>query len=104
MTLYSMTLDVLLAVLLVIAIAYCWRLDQKLKTLRSGGEDMVEAARELQVSLAQAQAAIEQLRRSADGAGKDLQGRIEEARAVSQRPADPARPQGEFALRRRSSV
>lgn len=104
MTLYSIGLDTLLAVLLVIAILYCWRLDQKLKTLRAGGDNMMEAARELQVSLSQAQAAIDQLRQSADAAGRDLQGRIDEARAVAQIPAPSGRSEGDFVLRRRNSA
>jgi hypothetical protein len=107
MTLYSLALDILLAILLVIAILYCWRLDQKLRTLRAGGDSMLEAARELQVSLAQAQSAIEQLRASADGAGKDLQLRIDTARAVSEMadaPASAARRDGGLTLRRRTSA
>jgi hypothetical protein len=49
--LYSIAFEGFLALLLVIAIAYCMRLDGKLKALRNGNARMLEAAKELQSSV-----------------------------------------------------
>jgi len=121
--LYSIVLEGFLALLLVIAIAYCMRLDGKLKALRNGNARMLEAAKELQNSVIHAQNAVTALRRSADAAGKELQTKIDEARAVASipmvrdvrdMPIDPyreppretthatARANVDFTLRRRS--
>jgi len=83
---YSIVLEGFLALLLLIAIAYCMRLDGKLKTLRNGNTQMLEAAKELQSSVIHAQNAVTALRRSADAAGRELQQKIDEARAVAAIP------------------
>ncbi len=83
---YSIGLEVFLALLLIIAILYCMRLDGKLKALRNGNTRMLEAARELQNSVLHAQNAVTALRRSADAAGKELQSKIDEARAIASIP------------------
>lgn len=103
MNIYSMTIELILAALLLIAIAYCWRLDGKLKALRTGSNRMLEAAKELQSSVIHAEQAVTALRRSADAAGRDLQAKIDEARALNERPAAAARDNvQDFQLRRRS--
>ena len=84
--LYSIVLEGFLALLLVIAIAYCMRLDGKLKAVRNGNARMLEAAKELQNSVMHAQNAVTALRRSADAAGKELQNKIDEARAIAAIP------------------
>ena len=58
----SLVMDFLLAILLVVAIVYFWRLDARLKALRSGKDGMLDAARELAQTVAQAEAAIGGLR------------------------------------------
>lgn len=83
---YSLGLEILLTALLVITILYCMRLDGKLKALRNGNTRMLEAARELQNSVMHAQNAVTALRRSADAAGKELQTKIDEARAIAAVP------------------
>jgi hypothetical protein len=83
---YSIALEGFLALLLLIAIAYCMRLDGKLKALRNGNNRMLEAAKELQSSVMHAQNAVTALRRSADAAGRELQLKIDEARAVANIP------------------
>jgi len=83
---YSIVLEGFLALLLLIAIAYCMRLDGKLKALRNGNTRMLEAAKELQSSVIHAQNAVTALRRSADAAGRELQLKIDEARAVAAIP------------------
>src|SRR5690606_12681906 len=104
MTLYSSGLESLLAILLFIPIAYCWRLDGKLKALRSGNLRMLEAAKELQASVLHADNGVGALRRSAEAAGRDLQAKIDQARAVAAAPApqSQARDNVDFSLRRRS--
>ena len=109
---FSMTMEIILASLLLIAIAYCWRLDGKLKALRTGNTRMLEAARELQSSAVHAENAVAAMRRSADAAGKELQAKIDEARAMaaqplirdvsSERGRDGDRGSVDFTLRRRT--
>ena len=106
--LYVLAFEGFLALLLIIAIAYCIRLDGKLKALRTGNMRMLEAAKELQSSVLHAENAVRALRRSADAAGRELQGKIDEARAMAAAPAlvreeprEVARPL-DFSLRRRS--
>jgi hypothetical protein len=82
----SLGIEVFLAILLMIAIAYCARLDGKLKALRTGNNRMLEAAKELQSSVVHAQNAVTALRRSADAAGRELQHKIDAARAMAQTP------------------
>ena len=106
--LYSMILEIILASLLLIVIAYCWRLDGRLKALRTGNARMLEAAKELQSSVLHAENAVAALRRSADAAGRELQSKIDEARAVAAQPIlrevprEEARGNIDFTLRRRS--
>ena len=81
--LYVLAFEGFLAFLLIIAIAYCIRLDGRLKALRTGNMRMLEAARELQNSVLHAENAVTALRRSADAAGRELQDKIDEARAMT---------------------
>ncbi len=105
MNIYSLTMEILLVSLLLIAILYCWRLDQKLKALRTGKDRMLEAARELQQSVLHAENAVGALRRSAEAAGRELQTKIDESRAMAEAaPQQTAtgRDNVDFTLRRRS--
>jgi hypothetical protein len=86
MSIYPMIMDIVLASLLLIAIAYCGRLNGKLKALRTGNTRMVEAARELQSSVLHAEKAVATMRQSVDAAGKELQAKIDEARAMANQP------------------
>jgi uncharacterized protein YlxW (UPF0749 family) len=106
--LYTMILEIILASLLLIVILYCMRLDAKLKALRTGNVRMVEAAKELQSSVVHAENAVAAMRRSADAAGRELQAKIDEARAVAAQPVlrevprEEPRGNVDFTLRRRS--
>jgi len=115
---YVLAFEGFLALLLVIAILYCMRLDGKLKALRNGNTRMLEAAKELQSSVIHAENAVTALRRSADAAGRELQAKIDEARAMANTPLvrdaprevmidggrdrDNVRQPMDFTLRRRS--
>lgn len=102
MNIYSMALEGVVAFLLLIAIGYCWKLDRSLKRLRSGRDGMLQSARELSNSVIHAQNAIQALRASSDAAGRDLQTRIEEARALAAAPPASSRDNVDFTLRRRT--
>ncbi len=116
---YVLAFEGFLALLLVIAILYCIRLDGRLKALRTGNARMLEAAKELQSSVLHAENAVSALRRSADAAGRELQSKIDEARAMANAPMvrevmidnprdrdhrdrDNVRQPVDFSLRRRS--
>ena len=83
------------------------------KALRSGNSLMLEAAKELQSSVVHAENAVTAMRRSADAAGRELQTKIDEARAMTaaaqaasqylreEPQRDAVRPV-DFSLRRRS--
>ncbi len=106
---YALAFEGFLAILLLIAILYCMRLDGQLKALRTGNNRMLEAAKELQSSVIHADNAVTALRRSAEAAGRDLQSKIDEARALAATPIvreemvseNSVRPV-DFSLRRRS--
>lgn len=103
---YSLLLDGVLATLLVIAILYCWRLDTRLNSLRSGKDGMLQAAKELQAAVGDAEHAVAMLRQSSEDAGRDLQRHIEEARAASQIPIGQSagpKTSSDYALRRRNT-
>ncbi len=102
MNIFSMTIEIILASLLLIAILYCWKLDQRLKSLRTGKDRMLEAARELQQSVLHAENAVTALRRSADAAGRELQAKIDEAQAVARAEPRTTGTVSDFTLRRRS--
>ena len=107
MAVISLCIEGMLALLLLITIAYCMKLDGRLKAIRTGRDRMLEAAQELAQSVVHAQAAVSALRASADAAGRELSIKIEEAKAVANAPARERevtreREPVDFSLRRRS--
>lgn len=78
-------LEVVLALMLGACLYSFWRLDRKLAALRSGQDGVRAAAAELMQATAQADAAVRMLRGSAQEAGRDLQARINDARATADR-------------------
>ena len=85
----SFWMDVFLAVLLVIAIIYFWRLDGRLKALRSGRDEMMKSTEELSQTIAQAQATLESLKKATAQAGVEVQAQMDAARQEA--PAAPRR-------------
>jgi hypothetical protein len=81
----TLTLESLLAVLLAACLYYFWRLDRKLSALRTGQDGVRAAAEELAQATASAEAAVRTMRASAADAGRDLQARINDARATAER-------------------
>ena len=81
----AMALEGLLAVLLVCCLFFFWRLDRKLAALRSGQDGVRAAAAELVQATANAESAVRTMRLTAQEAGRDLQARINDARATADR-------------------
>jgi hypothetical protein len=81
----TITLESILALLLAACLFFFWRLDQKLGALRNGQDGVRAAATELAQATAQAEAAVRSLRVTAHETGRDLQARINDARATADR-------------------
>lgn len=81
----TLILEGLLAVMLAACLFYFWRLDQKLGALRSDQDGALRAAAELAQATSQAEAAVRAMRSTAQDAGRDLQARINDARATADR-------------------
>ena len=99
----SIIIDVFLIVLLVIAIAYFWRLDNRLKAIKSGRDSMLEATKELALTINQAQSTIADLKTTSTDVGQKLQTQIDEARALHSRNQEISVSQGDAGLRRRNT-
>lgn len=80
-----LTLELVLALMLGACLFFFWRLDRKLAALRSGQDGALAAAAELMQATAQAEAAVRALRAAAQESGRDLQARINDARATADR-------------------
>ena len=81
----SLTLEALLAVLLCVCLFFFWRLERRLAALRNGQDGVRAAVAELAQATAHAEAAVRGLRVTAQEAGRDLQARINDARATADR-------------------
>ena len=81
----SLTLDLLLAALLLITLIFGLRLDRRLKTLNASQAAFQAAIADLDHSAARAEAGLADLRASMDEAAELLGGRLEKARDVAQR-------------------
>ena len=101
----SIVLESLLGLLLAACLFFFWRLDRKLAALRSGQDGVRAAVSELMTATAQAEAAVRGLRVTAQEAGRDLQARINDARATADRlglGAGRVRSAGDLAARGRA--
>lgn len=81
----TLVIEVVLALMLAACLFYFWRLDRRLNALRSGQDGVLRAAAELAQATAQAETAVRSLRATAQEAGRDLQARINDARATADR-------------------
>jgi hypothetical protein len=79
----GLMIDMVLMVLLIIAIGFCWRLDRQLAALKTGQDGFRQAARELMESVSQAESAVRALRQSSGDVSRELQDRIDEARLLA---------------------
>lgn len=78
-------LEIVLALMLGACLFFFWRLDRKLTALRNGQDGVRAAAADLMQASAQAEAAVRAMRATAQDAGRDLQQRINDARATADR-------------------
>ncbi len=81
----TLVLELVLACMLAACLYYFWRLDTRLKALRTGQDGVLRAAAELAQATAQAEAAVRSLKMTAQEAGRDLQARIDDARKTADR-------------------
>jgi hypothetical protein len=81
----ALTLEIVLALMLGACLFYFWRLDRKLAALRNGQDGVRAAAAELASATAAAEAAVRAMRLTAQESGRDLQQRINDARATADR-------------------
>ena len=81
----AFAIEIVLALMLAVCLVYFWRLDRKLQALRTGQDGALAAAAELAQATAQAEAAVRALRATASETGRDLQARINDARATADR-------------------
>jgi hypothetical protein len=97
-------IELVLALMLAACLVYFWRLDKKLQALRSGQDGALAAAAELAQATAQAETAVRALRATAQETGRDLQARINDARATAERlglSAGRVRSSADFSARGR---
>jgi len=71
------------ALVLVLVAGLCWRLDRRLTALRSGQDGMRSTVVELTEAATRADAAVRGLRSTSDRVGRDLDERLEQARAMA---------------------
>ena len=81
----TLVLESVLAIMLGACLFYFWRLDRKLNALRTGQDGIRAAAAELVHATTQAESAVRSLKLTAAEAGRDLQARINDARATADR-------------------
>lgn len=81
----AFALEAVLAVMLAACLFFFWRLDRQLAALRDGQDGVRAAAAELAQATNAAETAVRALRATAQDAGRDLQARIADARATSDR-------------------
>jgi ABC-type transporter Mla subunit MlaD len=82
MSIIGIGMDILLAILLLAAIGFGFRLERKLKTLRNGQEAFAQAVRELDAAARRAESGLANLRAATDEAHDSLHDRILKAREL----------------------
>jgi hypothetical protein len=96
----SIALEIMLAVLLIACLFYCWRLERKLNALRTGEQGMRAAAAELNRAVVQAEMAIKALKAATpDATGETARDVARDIARDAGRGPSPARTD---ALRRRA--
>ena len=75
--------EILLAVLLLLTVIYCWRLDRRLSALHTGTDGMREAVRELVEATQKAQNCILGLSQTSATSAAELDQRMQSARKLA---------------------
>lgn len=79
----ELMLDILVAVLLGVTVAYCFLLNRRLGALRSGQDGLLKVVRELNVATEQARLSIRNLHEAGDTVGERLASEVAGAKALS---------------------
>lgn len=85
MTVVALALNVFLAVLLIVALAFGWRLERRLKALRDSHAGFAKAVADLDQAAARAEQGLADLRAATDEASEALADRIERATLLAAR-------------------
>lgn len=113
MSLVAFAMNGFLAVLLIAALVFGWRLERRLKALRDSHEGFAKAVAELDQAAARAEQGLADLRAATDEAAETLAVRIERAQALVAQleertsrppPAAATRPEREERLERPSPI
>ena len=83
MSLVAFAMNGFLAVLLIAALAFGWRLERRLKALRDSHEGFAKAVADLDTAAARAEQGLADLRAATDEAAETLAFRIERAQALA---------------------
>ncbi|PHY12778.1 flagellar positioning protein PflI, partial [Caulobacter sp. B11] len=99
MSVAAIVLNSLLAILLIVALGFGWRLERRLKALRDSHEGFAKAVADLDLAAARAEQGLADLRAATAEASDQLAGRIERAQALAAQlddrlntPVSPPRP------------
>lgn len=99
MSVAAIVLNSLLAILLIVALGFGWRLERRLKALRDSHEGFAKAVADLDLAAARAEQGLADLRAATAEASDQLAGRIERAQALAAQlddrlntPVPPPRP------------
>lgn len=79
----ELVLDVLVAVLLGVTVAYCFLLNRRLGALRNGQDGLLKVVRELNGATEQARLSIRNLQEAGDTVGEKLTSQVAGAKALS---------------------
>jgi len=83
MSLIAVAMNALLAVLLIVALGFGWRLERRLKALRDSHAGFAKAVADLDQAAARAEQGLADLRAATDEASEALADRIERATALA---------------------
>lgn len=83
MSLVAVAMNALLAILLIVALGFGWRLERRLKALRDSHAGFAKAVADLDQAAARAEQGLADLRAATDEASETLADRIERAAALA---------------------
>lgn len=83
MSLVAVAMNGLLAILLIVALGFGWRLERRLKALRDSHAGFAKAVADLDLAAARAEQGLADLRAATDEASETLAVRIERAQALA---------------------
>lgn len=83
MSLVAVAMNALLAILLIVALGFGWRLERRLKALRDSHAGFAKAVADLDLAAARAEQGLADLRAATDEASDALADRIERATALA---------------------